>query len=455
MFAIVDIETTGGSLAQGSRITEVAVVIHDGEKITNHYSTLINPESYIPSFITNLTGITNQMVENAPIFSEVAGNLLSLFENRIFVAHNVSFDYGHLLNEFKRCGIKYSSEKICTCTMSRKIFPGFGSYSLGTLSKSLGVKLEKHHRALNDANAAAQILDLLIRKAGIETIKNYTIPKIKEHQLPHHLLENLPETHGVYFFHDKDKKVFYIGKANNIRKRVAQHLNKRSYKSEKFKSLIDSVTYTETGNELLACLIELQEIKKQLPFFNRAGKSPALFGLFSFLSNGSYHSFYVDEIKGDDVPLRTFKSKKAAEEFLYENTKLYNLCASINKLERTNSSCFLNQTKICFGACTKIETFEDYNERAIHFLSSIKTDTEEVIVIDKGKNYYEKTAVVYCKGKLGYTYFNVDEQISIEDLSERLIYFNMSEDMLRVFNSFVSRKKYRKIIPLKNSLLSN
>ena len=448
MFAIVDIETTGGSLAQGSRITEVAVVIHDGEKIIQRYSTLVNPQSYIPAFITNLTGITNEMVENAPVFSEVASDLLSLFENRIFVAHNVSFDYGHLLNEFKRCGISYKSEKICTCTMSRKIFPGFGSYSLGKLSKNLGIEMEKHHRALSDANAAAEILDLLIRKAGIEAIRNYSMPEKKEYPLPHHLLENLPETHGVYFFQDKNGKVIYIGKANNILKRVTQHLQKRSYKSQKFKSLIESISYTETGNELLACMIELEEIKRQLPFFNRAGKTEKQFGIFDALDKNGFYSFYIDELKDDALPLKSFKSKKTAEEFLYENTKHFHLCASINQLERTKGACFLSQTKICYGACSGNESTDEYNTRALQLFKSLETTLPEVILLDKGKNYYEKSAVVFHDKKLGYCYFNVDEQLTNEELFSRLHYFPVSEEMLNLFNSFLKRKKYKKLISL-------
>ena len=162
MFAVVDIETTGGSLTQGSRITEVAVVIHNGNTIEHRFSTLINPETDIPSFIIGLTGITNELVENAPCFKEIAEQLFQLLDGKIFVAHNASFDFSFIKSEFKRCGIDFNAEVICTCSLSRKIFPGFGSYSLGNLTKNLGIILEGHHRAMNDAVAASEILEKLV-----------------------------------------------------------------------------------------------------------------------------------------------------------------------------------------------------------------------------------------------------------------------------------------------------
>lgn len=165
MYAVVDIETSGGR-AQIDRITEIAIYIHDGEKIVDEFSTLINPEVYIPSFITRLTGINNEMVANAPKFYEIAKKIVLMTEGHLFVAHNAPFDYRFIQEEFKRLGYNYQRQTMCTVRMSRKIIPGMGSYSLGNLCQSLGIALNNRHRAAGDALATTKLLELLLIKAG-------------------------------------------------------------------------------------------------------------------------------------------------------------------------------------------------------------------------------------------------------------------------------------------------
>lgn len=163
MYAVVDIETSGGR-AQVDKITEIAIYIHDGEKIVDEFSTLINPETYIPPFITRLTGINNDMVATAPKFYEVAKKIVLMTEGRLFVAHNAPFDYRFIQEEFKRLGYNYQRQTMCTVRMSRKIIPGMGSYSLGNLCQTLGITINNRHRAAGDALATAKLLELLIEK---------------------------------------------------------------------------------------------------------------------------------------------------------------------------------------------------------------------------------------------------------------------------------------------------
>lgn len=163
MYAVVDIETSGGR-AQLDRITEIAIYIHDGEKIVDEFSTLINPETYIPSFITRLTGINNDMVATAPKFYEVAKKIVLITEGCLFVAHNAPFDYRFIQEEFKRLGYNYQRQTMCTVRMSRKIIPGMGSYSLGNLCQNLGITINNRHRAAGDALATTQLLEILINK---------------------------------------------------------------------------------------------------------------------------------------------------------------------------------------------------------------------------------------------------------------------------------------------------
>ena len=163
MYAVVDIETSGGR-AQVDKITEIAIYIHDGEKIVDEFSTLINPESYIPPFITRLTGINNDMVATAPKFYEVAKKIVLMTEGCLFVAHNAPFDYRFIQEEFKRLGYNYQRQTMCTVRMSRKIIPGMGSYSLGNLCQTLGITINNRHRAAGDALATTKLLELLLLK---------------------------------------------------------------------------------------------------------------------------------------------------------------------------------------------------------------------------------------------------------------------------------------------------
>ncbi len=163
MYAVVDIETSGGR-AQVDKITEIAIYIHDGRRVVDEFTTLINPEVSIPPFITNLTGINNQMVANAPKFYEVAKQIVLITEGKLFVAHNAQFDYGFIQAEFKRLGYDYQRQTICTVKMSRKIITGLKSYSLGNLCQSVGIPINNRHRAAGDALATTKLLDLLLEK---------------------------------------------------------------------------------------------------------------------------------------------------------------------------------------------------------------------------------------------------------------------------------------------------
>ncbi len=161
MYSIIDIETTGGS-PKTEKITEISLLIHDGSSITDEFTTLINPEKRIPAFITGITGITDKMVAGAPKFYEIARKVIEMTENRIFVAHNASFDYGFIREEFRQLGYTYSREKLCTVKLSRKIIPGLRSYSLGKLCSELNIRIENRHRAGGDALATVKLFEMLL-----------------------------------------------------------------------------------------------------------------------------------------------------------------------------------------------------------------------------------------------------------------------------------------------------
>jgi DNA polymerase-3 subunit epsilon len=450
VFAVVDIETTGGSLHAGSRITEVAVVVHDGVTVINRFSSLVNPGIAIPKFITHLTGITDEMVHAAPPFSAIAEELAMLFENKIFVAHNVSFDLGHIKSEFQRCGITFETERLCTCQLSRKIFPGFGSYALNALTKNLGIKMERHHRAMSDAIASSQILDRLIAAQGLDVIKNYSLPVEKEMDVPIQLIEKLPEKKGIYFFHDKEGNLIYVGKANNIRKRVVSHFKKgSSFKTKKIKSLLHAITYQETGSELLAYLLELEQIKTKQPFLNRAGKQSPYYGIYDYTNEKNMLAFHIQSL--DENPshaLQTFKSKKSATTYLLDKSREHRLCFCINGLEKSKGSCLFVQTKSCNGAMHNLESPEDYNERAKKFYASFTDTMPAMMLVDEGRVPEEHSVIAYFKGKIGFSFLTADQQLSVDEVLCNLKFLPADVEFKRIFQSFYKRKKYKKLIPI-------
>jgi DNA polymerase-3 subunit epsilon len=261
LYAVVDIETTGG-YASAHGITEIAIHIHNGQEVIEIFETLINPHQNIPFHIQALTGIDNEMVANAPDFRAVAQKIYHLLHDKTFVAHNVNFDYSFVRHHLEACGYSLNTKKICTVRMSRKIFPGLASYSLGKLCSSLSVPLNNRHRAGGDAAATAIILGMLIDNdvngLMLDTLKKTS----KEQTLPPHLhrseIDKLPNTPGVYYFKDEKGKVVYVGKAKQIKKRVCTHFSGHNISKQRqnFLRSIYSIDFKPCGTELMAFILD-------------------------------------------------------------------------------------------------------------------------------------------------------------------------------------------------------
>src|SRR5665213_2369306 len=202
MYAIVDIETTGGH-ASANGITEIAICIHNGKKVIERYSTLINPKRHIPIYISALTGISNEMVENAPSFEDVAHDIYHLLNGKIFVAHNVNFDYSFVRYHLAAAGYELQCNKLCTVRLGRKIIPGLPSYGLGKLCRHLDIANESRHRAVGDAEATAVLFSMLLQKDSANHIQQALKQNSKEQVLPANLpkqdVEALPSSPGVYY----------------------------------------------------------------------------------------------------------------------------------------------------------------------------------------------------------------------------------------------------------------
>ena len=267
MYTIVDIETTGGS-SHHDKITEIAILVHDGEKVVDEFITLINPERSIPYFITGLTGITNEMVADAPKFYEVAKSIVEMTEGKAFVAHNANFEYQFIRQEFKSLGFNFKRKVLCTLKLSRKLIPGLRSYSLGNLCDELNIEIDNRHRAAGDARATVKLFELLL---SLDTdhdslIKNYGLTGLHP-ALDTRVIEDLAEEPGIYYFYDENGEMIYIGKSRNIRQRVLSHLNNQASKrAMEMKDKIADIGYEITGSELIALIVESYEIKKIKPF---------------------------------------------------------------------------------------------------------------------------------------------------------------------------------------------
>ena len=372
MYSVIDIETTGGD-----KITEISILVFDGEKVVNEFTSLVNPECTIPYYITKLTGINDNMVANAPKFYQIAQKVLEVTENTIFVAHNVNFDYNIIQKEFKNLGASFQRKKLCTIRLSRKIIPGFKSYSLGKLCTSLNIPISNRHRAKGDAEATVILFKMLIDKDTNNTIDSFLKPKSKEATLPpllpKEVFDTLPKSEGVYYFRNSENKIIYIGKANNIRQRVLSHIYDKSKKEVNMCMETANITFTETGSELLALLLESSDIKRSYPKFNRAqrrtGESIALFTYED--RNGITH-IATNKIKLTPRPIAKFYNATEARVFVEKLCEEFELCPKYCHLQSNVSNCFHYQIKQCKGICKNEESVESYNERVQKAIQSVQ-----------------------------------------------------------------------------------
>ena len=328
-YAIVDIETTGGH-ATANGITEIAIVLHNGREVEDRFHTLINPRVSIPRHITALTGITNDMLYDAPGFEQVAAQIFNLLEHRIFVAHNVNFDYSFIKHHLKEAGWDLNVRKLCTVRMARKIFPGFASYSLGNLCRELQISITNRHRAMGDTMATVELFEKLLQNDRAGVMAEMLKGRNKEQYLPPHLpapdIEQLPNTAGVYYFYNQKKKIVYVGKATNLQQRVKSHFsnNDGSKRKQEFLRNIHAVSCRECSSELAALIVESTEIRRLWPQYNRSQKKyHHEYGLYTYEDRSGYLRLFIEKKKKHLLPVYTFNLlhegkvllKKLIEEF--------------------------------------------------------------------------------------------------------------------------------------------
>lgn len=405
MYAIVDIETTG-NYAAGNRITEIAIVILHNGIIVERFESLVNPQQPIPYFIQTLTGITDEMVENSPVFGELASRIFNLLQHTIFIAHNVNFDYSFVRSMLADHGYDLNLRKLCTVQLSRKLLPGFPSYKLGRLCASLGIPNNARHRAAGDAEATT----ILFKRLILEDQSGHIAGLLKENRaatkfppnVPYEQFIALPSSPGVYYFHDQKGKVVYVGKAKNLKSRVNGHFSSAllSKQKQNFIARIYSFSFERCGTELMAAIFEDAEIKRLWPEFNKAQKNrQQLFGLYLFNDQNGYMRLGIEKINSSLPPVQAFFNLAEAYSMLVKLVQHHGLCPKLCFIQRNSADCIAFLNGNCQGACQKQESVESYNSRLMLALDDLRSQ-QSFAIIDKGIESDQQSCILVLEGKL-------------------------------------------------------
>lgn len=270
VYAVLDIESTGGKFNEEG-ITEIAIHRFNGHEVTDQFISLVNPEKEIQPYVVNLTGISNKMLKTAPKFHEVAKRIVEITQDAVIVAHNAQFDYRILRTEFRRLGYDFERKTLCTVDLAKKLLPEAESHSLGKLVRSLGIPVSNRHRANGDALATLQLFKILLSKDSDKSILRSVLREESEGELSPRQLDmvsEMPDETGVYYMHNKDGEIIYLGKGRSIKKRVNQHFTNNGKRARRLQKETRKVTFEMTGNELVASLKEIEELRRTRPKFN-------------------------------------------------------------------------------------------------------------------------------------------------------------------------------------------
>ncbi len=452
LYAIVDIETTGGYAAAGG-ITEIAVFIFDGENIIQHYHTLLNPVYTIPRYVEALTGITNLMVEGERHFNSIADELYELLCDKIFVAHNVNFDYSFVKYHLAQAGHQLNCKKLCTVRLARQILPGLPGYSLGKICRQLEIQIEQRHRAGGDAAATVKLFNHLLRNDTNGYIETMLKAKSKEQYAPPNLpidqIKQLPDRPGVYYFHDQKGKVIYVGKAKNLSKRVSGHFsnNNPAKQKQEFLRNIYNITYKTCGTELMAFILESIEIKNLWPRQNRSQKRfDQAYALYSFEDRNGYIRLAIEKKNRNLPPLYTFNLLNEGHALLRKLCQQFHLCPKLCFLQSQSIKCIGFEEEKCLGACEYKEPSEEYNKRVKHCIDYLNIELPTFALLDNGLQNREQSCILMEKGRFyGMGYLPVDTIANtIEELKFYLTPYSENDYIRGLVYQYASKFPHKK-----------
>src|SRR5665213_816996 len=454
MYAIVDIETTG-SYAANNGITELAIVLYDGNKIVDRFESLVNPQMPIPRYIQVLTGIQPGMIEQAPLFSEIAGRVYSLLKDAVFIAHNVNFDYSFVRHHLDAAGYRLVSRKLCTVRLSRKLFPGLPGYSLGKLCRELDIPLENRHRAGGDADATVKLFEkiLLHDSKGLvqQMLKNGSREQYLPPNLPAEQIAAVPFTSGVYYFHDQKGKVIYVGKAKNLRNRVCSHFsnNHTSLRKQEFLRDIFSVSWQDCGTELMAFLFECVEIQRLWPRYNHSLKRfEQAYGLYSYEDRNGFLRLFIEKKKKHLPTHYSFHILFEGRQIISKLVRQFGLCPKLCFLQMGDDVCTGVRDYYCSGVCMGKEEPAVYNSRVQQALDSLQQVLPSFIVKDRGRHAAEESFILIENGRFyGMGYLDKTIQIlNLNSLKERLTVYPENDYMRGLVYEFAEKWPLKKML---------
>ena len=459
MYAIVDIETTGGKFNEEG-ITEIAIYQHNGQKVTDQFISLVNPEREIQPFVEKLTGINSKMLRSAPRFFEIAKRILEITESCLIVAHNADFDYRILRTEFKRLGYNFERDSLCTVTLSQQLLHEMESYKLGQLVRSLGIPISDRHRAQGDALATVKLFELLLEKDSNKEILKSQIKALHTHRVPSKYLsviEELPTATGVYYLHNAVGDILYIGKSKNIQKRVRAHLMGSDRKSQKIQEKLHKVNFETTGSELIALLKEQHEIKKNQPRINKDGRYRLYPMGIRIDRTTEYHQLILEQVRAQREYLAVFKNGRVAKHQMTQWIEKFELCQKHSSLQETDGACFGYKNNRCKGACVGEESAEHYNQRFESLPPQNHYPHDDFLMVCHGRKDGEYS-FIYIENQQykGYGFYELNHQINSKDkILNRMIAMEDNSDCRALILAHIKKNKYRKLIPLDTIVVSS
>ena len=452
-YAIVDIETTGGYAASNG-ITEIAIFISDGKSVVKEFHTLLNPYYTIPRFIESLTGITNEMVESEPDFKAVSDELFELLHDKIFVAHNVNFDYSFLKHHFQQAGYVFDTKKLCTIRMSRQIIPGLRGYGLDKICRHLNIEIADRHRAKGDAEATTTLFHHLLKNDLNGCVEKMLKANSKESFLPPNVsaaeVKKLPHVPGVYYFHDKKGKAIYVGKANNIFKRVNSHFsnNKPNNQKQEFLKKIYTISYKETATELMAFILESTEIRKLWPEQNRSQKRfEPNYGMYKFIDRNGFIRLCIEKKKRNLPSVYSFNLLVEGYNLLKKMVRDFDLCPRLCFVQAEHVKCNSVSESNCSGECENKEFAEEYNSRVLDCINHLYSELPSFALLDKGLTQEEQSCFLIEKGRFyGMGYLPQDSNINdVETLKSHLTVYAENDYIRGLIYKHAEKYPFKKV----------
>lgn len=444
MYAILDIESTGGKYNEEG-IMEIAIHRFDGRKVVDKFICLINPEREIQPFVSKLTGINNKMLRSAPKFHEVAKRIVEITEGTTLVAHNAQFDYRILRTEFRRLGYDFQRKTLCTVDLSKQMLPDAESHSLGKLARSLGIPMSDRHRANGDAIATLKLFKLLLGKDSDKNIIKNVVREETHGELSPTQLDmvfSLPSETGVYYMHDKDGEIIFLGKTKNIKKRVNQHFTNVGSLARKLQKETKKVTFEETGSELVALLKEYQELRRTKPKHNNIARRKLFSHIINFEQNGEAHIILdIEHSKSKADQKIGFNGIPSAKNFLKKIRSEFDICPSC-----------IDSKAPCLQNNEETDTV-DCNEKVLSAFEKYSIHRKSIALLDQGRETGERSFVLIKEGRLqGFGFVELNHQVNnIHILESIMTSIPGDENTTFIIESYLRKNNRLKVIPLNSA----